>query len=71
MEYVLITGMVIGVVEFVKSLFDRNFRSACIIAASALVGGLCGLFGVEGVTVPLGIVVGLAASGVVTVAKRV
>jgi len=71
MEYVLVTGMVIGVVEFIKSLFDRNFRSACIIAGAAFVGGLCGFFGVEGVTVPLGIVVGLAASGVVTVAKRV
>lgn len=71
MEYVLVTGMVIGVVEFIKSLFDRNFRAACIIAASAFVGGLCGVFGVENVTVPLGIVVGLAASGVVTVAKRV
>lgn len=71
MEYVLVTAMVIGVVELIKNLFDRNYRSACIIAGAALVGAVCGYFGVEGVTVPLGIVVGLAGSGAVTLAKRI
>lgn len=71
MEYVLITGMVVGVVELVKRLFDRDFRAATIIVAAAGVGALCGVFGIQGVDVATGIVIGLAASGVVTVAQKV
>jgi hypothetical protein len=71
MEYVLLTTMIVGVVELVTSLFDRNFRTAVIIVCAALVGAVCGVFGVEGLDVATGIAVGLAASGVVTVAKKV
>lgn len=69
--YILVGAMIVGVVEFVKRLFDRDFRAVCIILAAAGVGALSGLFGIEGVTVPLGIVLGLAGSGVVTTATRV
>lgn len=71
MEYVLVTTMVIGLVELVKSLFDRDYRTAVVIVGAAGVGALCGVFGVEGLTVATGIVIGLGASGVVTVAKKV
>lgn len=69
MDYVLVVTMVIGSVELVKALFDGNYRAAVIVGVSAIVGGLCGFFAVEGVDVPTGIVIGLSASGLVTVAK--
>lgn len=68
MENSFIVGAVIGFTQLVKSLFDRDYRSAVIIAGSAVIGALAGFFGIEGVTVPAGIVAGLAASGVVTLA---
>lgn len=71
MEYVLVTTMVIGLVEFVKALFDRDYRTAVIIVGSALVGAACGFAGIEGLTVATGIVIGLGASGVVSVAKKI
>lgn len=71
MEYLLVTGLVIGVVQFVKNLWDQDYRSASIIASAAFVGGLCGFFGIEGLDVAKGIVVGLTASGVVTLAQKV
>lgn len=71
MEYILVTTMVIGIVELVKKAFDRDFRSVCIIIAATLVGALCGYFGIEGITVPVGIALGLGASGVVTLAKKI
>lgn len=71
MEYVIVTGMVIGIVQLVKNLFDRNFRGAVIIAAAAGVGALCGVFGVEGVTVASGIMIGLTGAGAITLAQNV
>lgn len=67
----LVTGMVIGVVELVKRLFDRDFRAACIIAAAAAVGAAAGVFHVQGVDIATGIVIGLAGSGFVTIAAKV
>lgn len=71
MEYVLVTTMVIGLVELVKALFDRDYRTAVIIIGSAVVGGVCGFFAVEGLSVATGIVIGLGASGVISTAKRI
>lgn len=71
MESLLTLAMVVGAVELVKQAFDRNYRVVCIIVAAAVVGGLCGYFGVENLDVAKGIVTGLAGSGVVTVAKKI
>jgi len=71
MEYVLVTAMIVGVVELVKRAFDRDFRAVTIIVAAAAVGGLCGVFGIESVSVAQGIVLGLAGSGLVTTATRI
>ena len=64
-----IVGAVVGFVQLVKSLFDRDYRSAVIIAGSAVIGGLAGFFAIEGLTVSTGIVAGLLASGAVTIAQ--
>ena len=71
MEYVLVTTMVVALTEAVKAAADRNWRTVVIIVGAAGIGALCGFLGVEGLSVAQGIVVGLGASGVVTVAKRV
>ncbi len=72
MESLFITGAVIGFTQLVKSLFDRDFRTATIITGSAIIGGLAGFFRVDGVTlVSTGILLGLGASGFVTVAQAV
>lgn len=71
MEYALLIGAVAGVTEFIKRLFDRDYRASVIILAAALVGGLFGATGVEAVSIAEGVVAGLAASGVVTIATKV
>lgn len=71
MEYILVTTMVVALTEAVKAAADRNWRTVVIIVGAGVVGAICGFFGVEGLSVAQGIVVGLGASGVVTIAKRV
>jgi hypothetical protein len=66
-----IVGAVIGFTQLVKSLFDRDYRTVVIIAGSAVIGGLAGFFHIEGIDIASGIVAGLAASGVVTLAVGV
>lgn len=61
---------VIGAVEFVKRLFDRDYRGAAIIAVSALVGALCAPYAGD-LTHFQGMLVGLSASGLVTTASRI
>lgn len=71
MDAILITA-VVGVVELIKRLFDKDYRAAAIIAGAAVVGGLFGYFEwVQGVTVPEGLVIGLGASGLVNVVEKV
>ena len=71
MEYILVTTMVVALTEAIKAASERNWRTVAIIAGSAVIGAACGFLGVEGLSVVQGIVVGLGASGVVTVAKRI
>jgi len=63
--------MIIGIVELLKRIKLSDWLAVATIVLAALVGGLAGYFGVEGLTVATGIVTGLAASGLVTVATRV
>lgn len=68
MTAVILTGLVMGTVELVKRLFDKDWRACAIILGAALVGGVSGLF--LGITVLQGIAFGLAASGYVTLAQN-
>lgn len=67
----LLTTMVIGATELVKSLFDRNYRAAVTIAVAALVGGLAGELLFEQIGLALGIVSGLSASGIITGVQKI
>lgn len=71
MENLFILTAVAGFVEFTKSLFDKNFRTAVIILGAAFIGGLTGYFHlVPDIDVTTGIILGLGSSGVVTIAKK-
>ena len=70
-SYALVTFLVVGMVELIKAVFDRQYRTAVIILGAALVGGVCGYFGVQGLPdLATGIAVGLAGSGVVTAVSK-
>lgn len=61
-----------GAVEFLKRLQIRDYFAAIIIAVSAVIGLLLGVFHAPGVADAwTGLVGGLAASGVVLVASKV
>ena len=62
----LLISMVVGVTELIRRLFKRDYEAAAIITASAIVGGLGGVFLFEGIGFALGVVVGFSASGLIT-----
>lgn len=69
METASLTAAVIGAVELVNRLFDRDFRSASKIVVAGLVGALLAPF--VGVAWLAGLVLGLGAAGVITTATRI
>jgi len=66
MENTFILGAVIGFTQLVKSAFDRDYRTVVIITGAAVIGALAGALRVQGVDIAEGIILGFAASGVVT-----
>lgn len=65
---VLLTGCVIGAVELVKALFDKDWRRAVTILISAIIGGA--VSPLIGVALIPGVVGGLAASGIITLVQN-
>ena len=65
----VVTGMVTAVVECIKRAFDKDWRVCAIILGAGITGALCVIpFGIN----PLfGAIVGLSASGYVTIAQNV
>ena len=68
---VLLMGAVMGFVELVKRVFDKDWRAVIIIIGSAVVGGLVSLFPEMSFSVLTGIIGGLAASGYITLGQNV
>lgn len=66
---VIMLGMVAGVVELVKRLFDKDWRVAAVIVGAAVAGALTALL--LAVNPLIGAVVGFAASGYVTIAQNI
>ena len=62
-------GMVAGVVELIKRAFDKDWRAVFIIFGAGVVGLLAGL--ACGLNPLVGAVVGLAASGYITIAQNI
>lgn len=68
---VLLMGAVMGFVELVKRIFDRDWRAVAIIIGSGLVGGLTSLFPEMSFGFLTGVIGGLAASGYITLGQNV
>lgn len=64
----LLIGFVMGFVELAKAIYDREWRKAIVIGVAGVAGGVVSPF----ISLPIvtGIVGGLAASGVITLAQN-
>lgn len=65
----ILLGVVAGVIELIKRLFDKDWRSAAIITGAGVTGALVGLL--ISINPLIGAVVGLAASGYITIAQNI
>ena len=65
----ILLGMVAGAVELIKRLFEKDWKAAAIILGAGVVGALTAL--ALAINPLIGAVVGLAASGFVTIAQNV
>lgn len=70
-ESLVFAAVVIAVVEAIKAAADRNWRTVALIVGAGLAGGVLAALGVMGLSLPAGVALGLTASGVITVAKKV
>ena len=65
----ILLGMVAGVVELIKRAFKKDWKAVIIIAGAGLTGTLVGWL--IGINPLIGAVVGLAASGYITIAQNI
>lgn len=66
---IIMLGMIAGVIELIKRLFDKDWRACAIIVGAGVAGALVAL--PLGVAPLVGATVGLASSGFVTIAQNV
>lgn len=71
MESLFVVTAVVGAVEFLRRLQLKDYFAAITIAVATAIGALAGAFAVDGLTITTGIIAGLGASGLVTVASKV
>lgn len=62
-QYVLLAAVIAGVTEFLNRLRAKDYWVATTIATSAVIGGLFGLFAIEGLDLVTGIAAGFGVSG--------
>ena len=65
----LLVGAVIGAVELIKAAISTEWRTVVIIVVAGFIGFIFGTLDEIGITGLQGMVVGLAASGVITLGK--
>lgn len=65
----ILLGMVAGVVEVIKRAFEKDWKAVAIILGAAAAGALTAL--AIAVNPLIGAVVGLAASGFITIAQNI
>lgn len=68
-EAAILLGFVSGFIELVKRLFEKDWKAVIIIAGAGVVGALVGL--AIAINPLIGAVVGLAASGYITIAQNI
>jgi hypothetical protein len=65
----ILLGMVAGTVELIKRAFEKDWKAVAIILGAAATGALTAL--ALAINPLIGAVVGLAASGLVTIAQNI
>lgn len=65
----ILLGMVAGVVELIKRAFEKDWKAVAIIIGAGVTGALTALL--IAVNPLIGAVVGLAASGFITIAQNI
>lgn len=65
----ILLGMVAGVVELIKRAFEKDWKAVAIILGAGITGALVGL--AIAINPLIGAVVGLSASGFITIAQNV
>lgn len=65
----ILLGMVAGVVELIKRLFEKDWKAVAIIIGAGATGALVGL--AIAINPLIGAVVGLSASGFITIAQNI
>lgn len=65
----ILLGMVAGVIELIKRAFEKDWKAVVIIAGAGITGALVGLL--ISVNPLIGAVVGLAASGYITIVQNI
>lgn len=68
-ETAILLGMVAGVIECIKRAFEKDWKAVAIILGAAVAGALTAL--AIAVNPLIGAVVGLSASGFITIAQNV
>ena len=69
MSAAIMLGLIAGVVELVKRVFDKDWRAVATIIGAGAVGALAGL--ALAISPLTGLAIGLAASGYITIAQNV
>lgn len=65
----ILLGLVAGVVEVIKRAFEKDWKAVAIILGAGITGALAAL--ALAISPLIGAVVGLAASGFITIAQNV
>lgn len=65
----VLTGLVMGGVELIRRLFDKDWKATITICVSAIIGGVAGA--ALGILPIQGVAYGLAASGYVTFVQNI
>lgn len=65
----VLLGMVAGVVELIKRLFEKDWKAVSIILGAGVTGALVALL--IAINPLIGAVIGFAASGYITIAQNI
>lgn len=68
-ETAILLGMVAGIVEVIKRAFEKDWKAVAIILGAAVTGALTAL--AIAINPLIGAVVGLSASGFITIAQNI
>jgi hypothetical protein len=66
-QYVLLAAVIAGMTEMIKRIRAMDYWTTATIATAAIIGGVFGAFGVEGLNIVTGIAAGFGTSGSLSV----